>query len=172
MQHRRVLLHSTVHCEPRTTRSTDSSCSRQRNLRSLAGASRRHSMLLDLNSHGDNRASRTSVPKAKKQGTSNPILGSHTFVKQLSIESFWAPVPLRTLRYIGHLILRLAEAGAGTAGQLKVSNPPTNRGMSRQQKRPPHIDGQGEATAIDELVSEVSAPLSAAKWCDDRSNNT
>ena len=23
-----------------------------------------------------------------------------------------------------------------------------------------------------ELVSEVSAPLSAAKWCDDRSNNT
>ena len=23
-----------------------------------------------------------------------------------------------------------------------------------------------------ELVSEVSAPLSAAKWCDDRRNNT
>ena len=31
---------------------------------------------------------------------------------------------------------------------------------SGQQKKPIH-----------ELVSEVSAPLSAAKWCDDRSNN-
>ena len=31
---------------------------------------------------------------------------------------------------------------------------------------------QGEVVATSELVSEVSASLSAAKWCDDRSNNT
>ena len=58
-------------------------------------------------------------------------------------------------------------AVGGEEGQLG-----TGRGLHPPDDEP-HRCGAGLSPEGGiELVSEVSAPLSAAKWCDDRSNNT
>ena len=58
-------------------------------------------------------------------------------------------------------------AVGGEEGQLR-----TGRGLHPPDDEP-HRCGAGLSPEGGiELVSEVSAPLSAAKWCDDRSNNT